>query len=206
MRREEWFENQLDLDPDRLVFLDETWASTNMARRHGRCRRGERLRVGIPHGHWKTTTFVAGLTSRGMIAPWVLDGPINREAFETYVEKVLVPELMHDAIVVMDNLSSHKGPKRPRDDRGCRGRGYSTFPPYSPDFNPIEKRLRQAESAASQSSGEDYRRPVEHHRPNRRYVYTQRMSKLLQRCRIRCNLREFCSSAFTISRLRCILI
>lgn len=71
-QREEWFEGQLDLDPERLVFLDETWASTNMARTHGRCPRGERLRVGVPHGHWKTTTFVAGLTTRGMIAPWVL--------------------------------------------------------------------------------------------------------------------------------------
>ena len=137
MRREEWFENQLDLDPDRLVFLDETWASTNMARRHGRCRRGERLRVGIPHGHWKTTTFVAGLTSRGMIAPWVLDGPINREAFETYVEKVLVPELMHDAIVVMDNLSSHKGPNV-RAMIEAAGARLLYLPPYSPDFNPIE--------------------------------------------------------------------
>ena len=82
---------QLDLDPERLVFIDETWASTNMARRHGRCRRGERLRVGVPHGHWKTTTFVGALTLRGFIAPFVLDGPINRDAFETYVEKVLVP-------------------------------------------------------------------------------------------------------------------
>src|SRR6202012_1233098 len=69
-RREAWFEGQLDLDPERLVFIDETWASTNMARRHGRCPRGERLRAGIPFGHWKTTTFVAGLRRTGMIAPW----------------------------------------------------------------------------------------------------------------------------------------
>jgi hypothetical protein len=110
-RRQAWFESQLDLDPERLVFIDETWASTNMARTHGRCRRGERLRVGIPHGHWKTTTFVAGLTTRGMIAPFVLDGPINRLAFETYVERVLAPELQHGDVVVMDNLSSHKGQK-----------------------------------------------------------------------------------------------
>ena len=74
-------------------------------------RRGERLRVGVPHGHWKTTTFVGALTRRGFIAPWVLDGPINRDAFETYVAKVLVPELRPGDIVVMDNLSSHKGPR-----------------------------------------------------------------------------------------------
>ena len=119
-RRRAWFEGQLDLDPERLVFIDETWASTNMARTHGRCRRGERLRVGIPHGHWKTTTFVAGLTTRGMIAPFVLDGPINRLAFETYAERVLVPELRQGDVVVMDNLSSHKGHESAREDRSRR--------------------------------------------------------------------------------------
>ena len=81
-----------------------------MARTHGRCARGERLRAGVPHGHWKTTTFVAGLRISGIAAPFVLDGPINRNAFEIYVEKVLVPELKPGDIVVMDNLSSHKGP------------------------------------------------------------------------------------------------
>lgn len=108
-RRQAWFDGQLDLDPERLVFIDETWASTNMARRYGRAPRGERLRVGIPHGHWKTTTFVAGLTCRGMIAPFVLDGAINREAFETYVEQLLVPAIAPGDVVIMDNLSSHKG-------------------------------------------------------------------------------------------------
>ena len=109
-RREDWFESQLDLDPERLVFIDETWTSTNMARTHGRCARGERLRVGVPHGHWKTTNVVAGLRISGIMAPFVLDGPINRNAFETYVEKVLVRELLPGDIVMMDNLSSHKGP------------------------------------------------------------------------------------------------
>ena len=136
-RRQAWFEGQLDLDPERLVFIDETWASTNMARTHGRCRRGERLRVGIPHGHWKTTTFVAGLTTRGMIAPFVLDGPINRLAFETYVERVLVPELRQGDVVVMDNLSSHKGQKV-RERIEAAGASLLYLPPYSPDFNPIE--------------------------------------------------------------------
>jgi transposase len=137
MRREQWFEDQLDLDPERLVFIDETWASTNMGRRYGRCRRGERLRAGVPHGHWKTTTFVGALTLRGFIAPWILDGPINRAAFETYVEKVLVPELRKGDIVVMDNLSSHKGPKV-RQLIEAAGASLLYLPPYSPDFNPIE--------------------------------------------------------------------
>lgn len=108
-----------------------------MARRHGRCRRGERLRVGVPHGHWKTTTFIGALTLRGFIAPFVLDGPINRDAFETYVEKVLVPELRAGDVVIMDNLSSHKGP-RVQEMIEAAGAQLRYLPPYSPDFNPIE--------------------------------------------------------------------
>ena len=108
-----------------------------MARTHGRCLRGERLRMGFPHGHWNTTTFVAGLTLRGMIAPFVLSGPINRDAFEAYVEKVLVPELRPGDVVVMDNLSSHKGP-RARHLIEAAGATLLFLPPYSPDFNPIE--------------------------------------------------------------------
>ena len=136
-RREDWFNTQLDLDPVRLVFIDETWASTNMARRRGRAKKGERLRAGIPHGHWKTTTFVAGLRLTGMVAPLVLDGPINREAFQAYVNQVLVPELMPGDIVVMDNLGSHKGPAV-RDAIEAVGATLLYLPPYSPDFNPIE--------------------------------------------------------------------
>jgi transposase len=119
------------------VFIDETWAKTNMARTHGRCPRGERLRMGVPHGHWKTTTFVGALTARGMIAPFVVSGPINRDAFETYVERVLVPELRPGDVVVMDNLSSHKGP-RARALIEAAGASLLFLPPYSPDFNPIE--------------------------------------------------------------------
>jgi transposase len=127
----------MDLDPDRLVFIDETWAKTNMARTHGRCPKGERLRMGFPHGHWKTTTFVGALTRRGMIAPFVLSGAINRGAFQAYVEKVLVPELRPGDIVVMDNLSSHKGP-RTRALIEAAGASLLFLPHYSPDFNPIE--------------------------------------------------------------------
>jgi transposase len=108
-----------------------------MARRCGRAPRGERLRVGVPHGHWKTTTFVAGLRLQGIVAPFVLDGPINRDAFETYVARVLVPELTPGDIVVMDNLSSHKGPRVGEMIRAA-GASLLYLPPYSPDFNPIE--------------------------------------------------------------------
>ena len=136
--RQAWFDGQLDLDPERLVFIDETWASTNMARRHGRAPRGKRLRMSVPHGHWKTTTFVAGLRSDGLIAPFVLDGPINRDAFEVYVEQVLAPELHAGDVVVMDNLSSHKG-SRVQEMIQAKGARLLFLPPYSPDFNPIEK-------------------------------------------------------------------
>lgn len=119
------------------MFIDETWASTAMTRSHGRALRGKRLRMGVPFGHWKTTTFVAGLTTRGLVAPWVLDGPINRQAFETYVARVLVPELRVGDIVVLDNLSSHKGPKV-RTLIEAAGASLVYLPAYSPDLNPIE--------------------------------------------------------------------
>lgn len=127
----------MDLDPDRLVFIDETWASTNMARTRGRAPRGERLRAAIPHGHWKTTTFVAGLRNSGMVAPMVLDGPINGLAFQAYVDQVLVPDLRPGDVVVMDNLGSHKRPGI-RAAIEAAGASLLYLPPYSPDFNPIE--------------------------------------------------------------------
>ena len=137
-RRQEWFDAQPDLDPARLVFIDETWASTNMARRYGRCRRGQRLRSAVPHGHWKTTTFIAGLRLTGIVAPMVLDGPINGRSFQTYVDRVLVPDLRPGDIVIMDNLGSHKGPGVQAAIEAA-GATVRYLPPYSPDFNPIEK-------------------------------------------------------------------
>ena len=95
-----WFEGQLDLDPEKLIFIDETGVSTKMARLRGRARKGERCRASIPHGHWKTTTLVAGLRLSGIAAPFVLDGPINRNAFQAYVDQVLVPELIDRKSVV----------------------------------------------------------------------------------------------------------
>lgn len=108
-----------------------------MARRYGRCPRGQRLRVGVPYGHWKTTTFIGALTLRGFIAPFVIDGAVDRLAFETYVEKVLVPELRERDVVIMDNLPGHKGP-RVRQLIEAAGARLVYLPPYSPDFNPIE--------------------------------------------------------------------
>jgi len=86
--REAWFEGQLDLDPERLIFVDETSASTKMSRLYGRASRGERCLAAIPHGHWKTTTFTAGLRIGGLVAPFVLDGPMDGDAFPAYVTRV----------------------------------------------------------------------------------------------------------------------
>ena len=137
-QRQDWFAGQLDLEPERLVFIDETWTATNMTRSHGRCAKGERLRMGFPHGHRKTTTLVAGLRMTGMVAPMVLDGPINGDWFEAYVTQVLLPELRPGDVVIMDNLLSHKRASV-RERIETAGARMMFAPPYSPDFNSIEK-------------------------------------------------------------------
>jgi transposase len=136
-RREAWFDAQPELDPERLIFVDESGASTKMARLRGRAPRGERCRAAIPHGHWKTTTFTGALTLQGMTAPMVLDGPMNGPAFLAYVEQVLAPTLKRGHVVIMDNLPAHKvaGVRTAIEAKGARMR---LLPPYSPDFNPIE--------------------------------------------------------------------
>lgn len=136
-RRRAWFEGQIDLEPERLVFIDETGASTKMARRYGRAPRGERCRAPVPHGHWKTTTFVGALRLEGMTAPMILDGPMHGAAFIAYVEQVLVPTLKPRDIVVMDNLPAHR-PTAVREAIETAGAELRFLPPYSPDFNPIE--------------------------------------------------------------------
>jgi transposase len=120
------------------VFVDETWAKTNMTRLHGRCPRGQRLIAKVPHGPRKTLTFVAGLRCDGFTAPCVFDGPIDGESFLAWVEQFLAPTLRLGDIVVMDNLSSHKDPAIRR---AIRSAGAKLFylPPYSPDLNPIEQ-------------------------------------------------------------------
>ncbi len=137
-RRARWKKYQGRIDPRRLVFIDETWAKTNMARSHGRCRRGARLHAKLPHGHWKTLTFLGALRHDRIDAPAVFDGPINARMFLAYVEQCLAPTLAPGDVVIMDNLSSHKG-KAVR--KAIRDTGAHLFflPPYSPDLNPIEQ-------------------------------------------------------------------
>jgi transposase len=137
-QRDEWQAGQPALDPARLVFVDETWASTNMTRTHGRCPIGERLVMAVPQGHWKTTTFVAALRCDGLTAPVVVDGAMTGDLFVAYVERHLVPTLVPGDIVLMDNLACHKraGVRAALEAAGCALR---LLPPYSPDLNPIEK-------------------------------------------------------------------
>jgi transposase len=130
-------DGQKQLDPKRLVFIDETWAKTNMAPTHGRCRCGQRLYAKVPHGHWKTTTFIAALRHDGVTAPFVLDGPINGECFLAYVKEVLASTLSEGDIVLIDNLGSHKSAKI-RTAIEATGAALRFLPRYSPDFNPIE--------------------------------------------------------------------
>ena len=135
--RAQWRQDQPTLDPRRLVFIDETWAKTNMARTGGRCRRGQRLVGKVPHGHWKTTTFLAGLRFDGVTAPFVIEGAIDGASFSAYVTECLAPTLSPGDIVIMDNLGSHKSP-RIRTAIEARGASLRYLPAYSPDLNPIE--------------------------------------------------------------------
>ena len=135
--RERWRQDQPSLDPAHLIFIDETGTSTNMVRSRGRSRRGTRLVDRVPHGHWKITTFVAGLRCGEIAAPFVIDRPMNSVIFLTYVQRCLVPCLKQGDIVVMDNLKPHKA-KGVREAIEAAGAKLLYLPPYSPDLNPIE--------------------------------------------------------------------
>ena len=136
-RRAQWRARQLHLDSTKLIFLDETWAKTNMTRLRGRAPRGERLIEKVPHGHWKTTTLIAALDHQGMRCATTVDGAVNGELFTAFIQQVLVPTLRPGEIVVMDNLSAHKvaGVREAIEAVGAK---VVYLPPYSPDLNPIE--------------------------------------------------------------------
>lgn len=155
--RRRWCRLQRILAHRRLVFVDETGAATNMVRRYDRAPRGQRVPGWAPYGHWKTTTFVAGLTVEGFIASLVVDGPMNRTIVTAYVEQMLVPRLRPGDVVVLDNLSSHKG-VQVRDAIRRAGAKLLFLPPYSPDFNPIEMafaKLKNALRSAAKRNRED---------------------------------------------------
>jgi transposase len=135
--RRRWMREQGMFDPARLVFIDETSTNTAMVRLRGRCPRGIRLTDHVPHGHWKTITFIAGLRRRAMVAPFVLDGPMNSTSFMAYLKRCLVPTLKRGDIVMMDSLPVHKA-AGVREVIEAAGAKLRYLPKYSPDLNPIE--------------------------------------------------------------------
>lgn len=140
--REAWFDGRSELEPQRLIFLDECGTNTKMARLYGRSRRGERCRAAVPHGHWMTTTLVAALSTDGIIAPMIMDGAMDGEMFKAYVQTLLAPCLIPGDIVIMDNLPAHKV-SGVREAIEAAGATLLFLPPYSPDFNPIENAISQ---------------------------------------------------------------
>jgi len=145
-KRRFWKRIQAGLDPDRLVFIDETWVKTNMAPLRGWGPKGERLLGRAPHGKWRTLTFLAALRTSGLTAPCVFNGPINGEAFRAWVAQMLVETLSPGDIVVLDNLGSHKGAETRGLIRAAGARLWF-LPPYSPDLNPIEQTFSKIKQA-----------------------------------------------------------
>lgn len=133
-----WSELQAKLDVKRLIFVDETWTKTNMARLYGRAPRGQRVIGRVPHGHWHTNTFLAGLRHDRIVAPLLLEGAIDGAAFLAWVEQFLAPTLQAGDLVVLDNLGSHKV-TGVREAIEASGGGMMFLPSYSPDLNPIEQ-------------------------------------------------------------------
>jgi DDE superfamily endonuclease len=189
--RARWKAHQGKVDQSRLVFIDETWIKTNMAPLRGWGPRRKRLIAHVPHGHWKTMTFLAALRRDRIDAPWVLNGPLNGEAFKTYVRNELLKTLKPGDIVVLDNLGSHKG-KTVRKMIRDAGAHLMFLPPYSPDLNPIEqvfakiKHLEAGDGTNRGKSSRPARQPPRHHP-------AKRMLKLLQSGRICGNLNATCS-------------
>jgi len=190
-KRQDWFDDQLDLDPDRLIFIDETGANTKMARLRGWAVKGQRCRAAVPHGHWKITTFTAGLRLNGLTAPMLLDGPMHGPAFHAYVEQVLVPELSPGEIVVMDNLTAQKV-AGVRETIEAAGAQLLYLPPYSPDpgslsgagFQPHRDGVLEAQGVAAKNRRPDSRRALGRRRAKPRCLHAKRMRQLLRRIRI----------------------
>lgn len=196
-----WRAAQPDLDAARLVFIDETGASTKMARPYGRALRGNRCTAAIPHGHWKTTTFVGGLRLAGMTAPMVLDGPMDGPAFLAYIEQVLAPTLRLGDIVVMDNLPAHK-PAAVREAIEATGAELRYLPPYSPDLNPIEmafSKLKALLKKAAAPTINDLWHAIAEALPR---FTADECRKLLRTRRIRCHVIGSCSSTSTTLPVR----
>ena len=171
------------LDPSRLIFIDETWTKTNMIRLYGWAEAGRRLVDAAPHGHWNTSTFIAGLRQDGLVAPCVFDGAINGELFLAYVEQVLAPTLTRSDIVIMDNLGSHK-PTGVRQAIEAAGARLLYLPPYSPDLNPIEQAFAKLKALLHARAAADRQGTPECSRRSCRMLHANRMRQLPPPCRV----------------------
>lgn len=178
-RRRQWQARQASVDPRRLVFIDETWAKTNMAPLRGWGPRGQRLIGKAPHGRWRTLTFLAALRHDRIEAPCLFNGPINGQKFHAYVEQFLIPTLQPGDIVILDNLGSHKGKAIRRTIRAA-GAKLLFLPPYSPDLNPIEQAfaklkhwLRQAQARSFDEIYKSLAHILESFPPNECAAYLQ---------------------------------
>jgi transposase len=183
------------LEPRRLVFVDETGTTTKMTRLRGRCPKGQRLLSKVPFGHWKTQTFVAGLRCGALTAPSVIDAPMDRRIFETYVETQLAPTLQPGDVVILDNLPAHKSAAAEAAIR-AKGAWLLFLPPYSPDLNPIEMAFAKLKALLRQGD-QDHRRPLASHRRNLRSPQSPRMPKLLHRRRSRIHMKVRCSRSLS---------
>lgn len=156
--REDWHRNRLPAiraTPGRLIFIDETCVKTNMMPIRGRSLKGERLAADAPFGKWNTQTFIAGLRCNEMVAPWVVKGAMNGEAFETYVRTQLAPTLEAGDVVVWDNLNVHKSPGAAKAIKE-RGAWILFLPRYSPDLNPIEMAFSKLKSLLRKAKARTY--------------------------------------------------
>ena len=156
--RDHWKDKRqprMRLQPHRLVFIDETSVTTKMTRLRGRSRKGQRLKAGAPFGHWGTQTFVAALRCHSLTAPWVMEGAMNRTAFDTYIETQLAPTLSAGDIVILDNLAVHKSARAAQ----ClkeKGAWFLFLPPYSPDLNPIEMAFAKLKAHLRKAAARTY--------------------------------------------------
>ena len=185
---------EMRLEPQRLVFLDETGTTTKMTRLCGRCPKGQRLLSKAPFGHWKTQTFIAGLRCGALTAPFVIDAPMDRRIFETYIETQLGPTLRPGDVVILDNLPAHKSAAAETAIR-ARGAWILFLPPYSPDLNPIEMAFAKLKALLRAKAVRTIDRPLARHWRNLRLVLRRRMSKLLRRSRLRIQMKIRRSSA-----------
>ena len=142
-------------EPHRLVFIDETAVKTNLTRLRGRAPRGRRLTAAAPFGKWRTQTFIAGLTSDALIAPWIIEGAMNGRAFAAYVETQLAPALEPGSVVILDNLSTHHN-ARAAAALKARGSWFLFLPPYSPDLNPIEMAFAKLKTLIRKAAARTY--------------------------------------------------